>query len=47
MRQLPLAVAVEPRDVQIVQMLEIVRQVSHHAGLLVDVEPVHGALAVT
>ena len=45
MRELPLAAAIERRDVEIVEMLEIVGQVSHHAGLRVEVEAANGALA--
>ena len=44
-RELALAAAVQRGHVEIVQMLEIVGQVGHHAGLLVDVEAVDGALA--
>src|SRR5471030_256154 len=44
-RQLALARAVQGRRIKVVQVLEIVSQVSHHAGLLVDVEAANGALS--
>ncbi len=44
-RQLPLAAAVERGSIDIVQVLEIVGDVSHDAGLFVDVESADAPLA--
>ena len=37
-RQLALTGAIQSGHVEIVQVLKIVREIGHHAGLLVDVE---------
>ena len=47
MRQLALTGAIQAGHVEIVQVLKIVREIGHHAGLLVNVESVHGALATS